>query len=175
MTDMGTLVSKMDTARKNGIHFDYFLFDIRSVLDTFVSMTGKQLKETRQQLKLTQAAMAEKLGCKSISTYRNWEQDVSPVPSWVDDKIVPAETTLGGFSFDEMARLEKIAKARGDGSTGLSVALDFVRAGIKAALSIALLVCIGHQVFHPEKQVARRFGSRKRHETVCGVEVEGDV
>jgi transcriptional regulator with XRE-family HTH domain len=138
-------------------------------------MTAKDLKDTRERLKLTQAEMSAKLGCKSLSTYRNWEQGVSPVPAWVDDKILPPEIALEGFSFDELARLEKIAKIRGDGSTALSVALEFVRAGIKAALSIALLIVFVHQICHPEEQLARRFGARRKGEANMMVDPETDA
>lgn len=70
----------------------------------------------------------------SASTYRNWEQGVSEVPAWVE-KALTGDIIIQGFTFAEIAELERIARSRGDGSSAHSVAVEMVKIGIRKAIA----------------------------------------
>lgn len=137
-------------------------------------MTGDELRKERKALKLTQEEMAKHVGANSVSTYRNWEQGLSPVPGSVEALLTPRETDAP-ITFEDLRALEQIAKKRADGSTAISLMREFIKQGIKGALAIALLLTVGYQITNPDHGQARRFGSRRRQESVAIVEVDADA
>lgn len=51
-------------------------------------MTGPQLRRIREVRNLTRQQFADELGDCSASGVVKWESGVSPVPNWVEDKIL---------------------------------------------------------------------------------------
>jgi DNA-binding transcriptional regulator YiaG len=51
-------------------------------------MTSDQLEHLRKSRRLTRAQLAQELGDCSASTVVNWESGRSPVPAWVEDKML---------------------------------------------------------------------------------------
>ena len=101
-------------------------------------MTHEDLRNERKRRGLTQHEMCDFLSRYqgrrlSASTYRNWEQRVSDVPPWVE-RALTGDILMDGFSFAELAELERLARVRGDGSTAHSIAVELVRLGIKSAV-----------------------------------------
>jgi len=101
-------------------------------------MTAEELRGERKRRGLTQEEMSDFLARYqgrrlSPSTYRNWEQRVSEVPAWVG-RALTGDIVMQGFTFAEIAELERLAREQGDGATAHSIAVDLVRRGIRAAM-----------------------------------------
>jgi len=133
-------------------------------------MTNEQLKECRGSR--NQAEMAKHLDDTPLSTYRKWEQGVRKVPGWVEDRLRPRERVIPGLTLEAVYALDR--KARAQEMTLEEFIGKVLNDLAKTALAIALLVSFGHQILHPEKGQARRFG-RRRDDAACVEDADAAV
>ena len=59
--------------------------------DIFVSMTGEQLKKLRHDKGMKRPQFAAWLGGTTASTLNKWERGISPVPHWVEHRVLSEE------------------------------------------------------------------------------------
>ncbi len=132
-------------------------------------MTNEELKECRGSR--NQAEMAKHLDDTPLSTYRKWEQGVRKVPGWVEDRLRPRERVIPGLTLEAVYALDR--KARAEQMTLEQFIGKVLTDLAKTALAIALLICFGHQVIHPEDGQPRRFGRRRDDSAmICDAEAE---
>lgn len=74
-------------------------------------MTGEELEHLRKSRKLTRAELAEELGNCTASTIVNWESGRSPVPVWVEEKML--QKVRVDLPLDELNALVNLAIKRG--------------------------------------------------------------
>lgn len=76
-------------------------------------MTGRQLRELRVARGLTREKMAKELGNCSASGIVKWESDISPVPSWVAEKIL--RTVKVELPLEDLHELMDFARSKNIG------------------------------------------------------------
>lgn len=60
-------------------------------MDMFVSMTGEHLKKLRHDKGMKRPQFAAWLGGTTASTLNKWERGISPVPLWVERRVLTEE------------------------------------------------------------------------------------
>jgi len=161
------------TCKQKVSHADIFILASGLLVGYIAAemMTKEQLRECRGQL--SQSEMAKKLNSTPLSTYRKWEQGARKVPSWVEDTLRPQARQIPGlslealYSLDRQARAQELTLEEFIGKTLNDLA--------KTALAIAVLFTIGHQIMHPEDQLARRFSGRRREGLAAVVDADSEA
>lgn len=91
-------------------------------------MTHAELREERQRKNFKQGEMAKFLAGTPVSTYRKWEQGVTPVPAWVESMVAPEQMVIPGLTLPEISTMDQMARKRG--ITMEQLIGEFIRAGI---------------------------------------------